>query len=129
MICIPRRHPIPMSMPTPAPAPHLTLDVERNGTTTIVRCHGKLVYGVTDVLYSSVSKLIPYSKRIILDLTDLTRMDSMGLGTLVRLYVSAKASGCKLELINLGDRIRQLLDATNLLSVFSVIGEHDIRMR
>ncbi len=116
-------------MSNKAAASLLTLDIERTGNVVVVRCHGHLVWGVTDILYSNVSRLIPDSKRIVLDLTDLSRMDSMGLGTLVRLFVSAKASGCKLELINLGDRIRQLLDSTNLLSVFSVIGEQDIRMR
>jgi anti-sigma B factor antagonist len=55
-------------------------------------------------------------------------MDSTGLGTVVRLYVSAKSAGYSLELINLGKRIRQLLGVTNLLSVFTVIGEHNIRM-
>ena len=114
-------------MTTQAAAPQLTLDVEHKGTTAIVRCHGKLVYGVTDVLYAKVSKLIPDSKRIILDLTDLSVMDSLGLGTLVRLYVSAKSSGCSVELINIGERIRHLLELTQVMDVFSSVGEHGIK--
>ncbi len=110
-----------------ATANHLTLDVDRTGNAAVVRCSGKLVAGVNDLLYLEVSQLIPGSKRIVLDLTDLNHMDSTGLGTLVRLYVSAK-SACSLELINLGKRIRQLLGVTNLLSVFKVIGEHNVRM-
>jgi anti-sigma B factor antagonist len=111
-----------------AAASHLTLDVDRTGNAAVVRCSGKLVAGVNDLLYHEVSQLIPSSKRIVLDLTDLTHMDSTGLGTVVRLYVSAKSAGCDLELINLGKRIRQLLGVTNLLSVFTIIGEHNIRM-
>ena len=111
-----------------ATANHLTLDVDRTGNAAVVRCSGKLVAGVNDLLYLEVSQLIPGSKRIVLDLTDLTHMDSTGLGTVVRLYVSAKSAGRSLELINLGKRIRQLLGVTNLLSVFTVIGEHNIRM-
>ena len=80
---------------------------------------------LTDVLYAGVSPLIPGSKRIVLDLTDLSYMDSMGLGTVVRLYVSAKSAGCDLKLINLGKRIRQLLGVTNLLSVLAAIEEFD----
>ncbi len=112
-------------MPTESPA--LTLDVERNGTTAVVRLRGRLVSGTGDVLYSSVSKLIPESKRIILDLTDLSVMDSMGLGTLVRLYVSARTHGCTLELVNIGKRIRELLELTHILGVFASVGEHGIR--
>lgn len=110
-----------------AAASRLTLEIDRAGTAAVVRCRGKLVVGVNDFLYIKVSQLIPDTKRIVLDLTDLTHMDSTGLGTLVRLYLSARTAGCNLELINLAKRIRQLLGVTNLLSVFTIIGEHNIR--
>jgi anti-sigma B factor antagonist len=106
----------------------LTLHIDRTGTTATVRCSGKLVAGVNEFFYAQVSQLIPESKRVVLDLTDLTQMDSMGLGAVVRLYVSARSAGCDLELINLGKRIRQLLGVANLLSVFSAVGEQEIRI-
>lgn len=116
-------------MPDQPHSPILTLDVERKGSVALVRCHGRLVAGGRDILSAKVRELIPDSKRIILDLTDLTHMDSMGLGTLVRLYTSAKKSGCSLELINLGKQIRELLGVTNLLSVFTTMAEQGITIR
>jgi anti-anti-sigma factor len=110
------------------PASPLAVEVERVPGVAVVRCRGKLIAGVTDVLYIEVRQLIPDTKRIILDLTDLTHMDSMGLGTVVRLYVSAKSAGCDLELINIGKRIRQLLGMTNLMSFFTIVGENDVRV-
>jgi anti-anti-sigma factor len=106
----------------------LTVEVDRAPGEAVVRLSGRLVAGVTDVLYHEVKGLIPQTKRIVLDLTDLTHMDSMGLGTLVRIYVSARAAGCDLELVNLGKRIRQLLGMTNLMSFFTIIGENDVRV-
>jgi len=106
----------------------LTVEVERAPGEALVRLSGRLVAGVTDVLYLEVKGLMPRTKRIVLDLTDLTHMDSMGLGTLVRLYVNARAAGCDLELVNLGKRIRQLLGMTNLMSFFTIIGENDVRV-
>jgi len=114
-------------MPAEVPKPVLTLEVEREGGTAIVRLDGRLVSGVTDVLYANASKLIPESKRIVLDLTDLAAMDSMGLGVLVRLYVSAKTHGCTVELVNIGKRIRELLELTKMMEVFSTVGERGIR--
>jgi anti-sigma B factor antagonist len=105
----------------------LTVDVERAGTAYVARLHGRLVAGATDVLYSTISPLIPETRRIVLDLSDLAHMDSMGLGALVRLYVSAKSAGCSLELLNLGPRIRHLLGITHMWSVFTVIGENGIK--
>jgi len=93
-----------------------------------VRCSGRLVVGVSDRLYVEIRELIPGSRRIVLDFTELTHMDSTGLGTLVRLYVHAKSAGCVLELINMGKSIRQLLGVTHLLSVLEAVGKHNIRM-
>jgi anti-sigma B factor antagonist len=114
-------------MPDQAVASLLTLVVDRSGEDAEVRCSGRLVAGVNDRLYVEVSRLIPSSKRILLDLTDLSHMDSTGLGTLVRLYVSAKSAGCTLLLFNIGKPIRQLLGLTHLLSVFEVIGNNNIK--
>jgi anti-sigma B factor antagonist len=117
-------------MPDQAATPvrHLTLEIERINDKAIVRCHGQLVSGFTDVLYSKVRPLIPDTKRIVLDLSDVNYMDSLGLGTLVSLYTSARAAGCEMQLLNIGKRIRELLGLTNLLSVFTIIGEHGVRL-
>jgi anti-sigma B factor antagonist len=104
----------------------LTFDIERSGDTVVVRCHGKLVAGLNETLYAAVRPMIPDTKRIVLDLTDLMYMDSMGLGSVVRLYVSAKSAGCDLELINFGERIRKMLSTTHLLTVLAAIGQQGI---
>ena len=111
----------------PAP-PCLTLEFECTNEVIIVRCHGQLVSELSNVFYSKMRPMIPGSKRIVLDLADVTRMDSMGLGTLVGLYTSARAAGCEMQLLHVGKRIRELLGLTNLLSVFTIIGEHGVRL-
>ena len=95
---------------------------------TEVKWSGKLVAGHTEEFYAEVSKLIPHHKCIVIDLSDVPYMDSMGLSTIIRLYVSAKSQGSQLELINLGKRVRELLGITNLLGVFTTCGEHTIRL-
>jgi len=115
-------------MPDQPAAQLLTLEIDRTGTPVVVKCRGRLVSGANTLLYVEVSQLIPGQRRIVLDLTDLTHMDSMGIGTLVRLYVSGRSAGCDLELVNLGKQIRQLLGTTGLLSVFTIIGESHIKM-
>ena len=74
-------------------APVLTVDVERcTGNVYVLHCHGRLVAGVTSVLSDAVTPLIPQTKRIVLDLADLQHTDSMGMGVMVRLMVSAKVA-------------------------------------
>jgi anti-sigma B factor antagonist len=114
--------------PTDAADPSLTLRSYIEGDATIVQCTGKLTAGLTGILRDEVKRLIPQSKKIVLDLTLLTQMDSMGLGTIVGLYVSAKAAGCTLILINLSQRVRELFRITNVWSLLEVYGEHIIRL-
>lgn len=114
--------------PADTAVPPLSLRTYVEGDATIVRCTGKLTAGLTGILRDEVKRLIPQTKKIVLDLTELTQMDSMGLGTIVALYVSAKASGSALILINLSPRIRDLFSITNVWSVLDVYGEHIIRL-
>jgi anti-sigma B factor antagonist len=107
----------------------LTLEVEDKGTTALVRCNGHLVSGLCDHLHSKVHPLIPHHQRIVLDLTELVFVDSMGLGTLVRLYVSAKSGGSCLELINLGKQVRQMLGITHLLGLFGDMCEKGVAVK
>jgi anti-sigma B factor antagonist len=113
--------------PADAPAPPLSLHTFVDGDATVVQCTGKLTAGLTGILRDEVKRLLPHSKKIVLDLTLLTQMDSLGLGTIVGLYVSAKASGCPLVLINLSPRVRQLFSITNVWSIFDEYAEHIIR--
>ena len=96
---------------------------------TIVRCHGHLVSGLTDILYSKVRPMIPDTKRIVLDLSRCpTSWTAWASAPSSRLYTSARASGCELQLLKIGKRVRELLGLTNLSSVFSIIGEHGVRL-
>ena len=107
----------------------ITVEIERKGDAALVKLRGRLIAGVNELVYSRVRPLFPDAKRVVLDLAEVTQMDSMGLGALVRLYVSAKNAGSSLELMHLGKRIRELLGLTHLLDVFTIIGERGITFK
>ena len=98
--------------------PQFSLAVDVQPDATVVRCSGRLMIESGSVLRTEVQKLIKPGTRIVLDLTNVTHCDSMGLGAVISLYVSSKSAGCQLELINLGQKIRQLFSMANLLSLF-----------
>lgn len=103
--------------------PDLSVRAASGEDTTVVKCSGKLTAGSSGILHAEVKRLIPRSKRIVLDLTDVSYMDSMGLGTIVGLYGSAKAAGCVLELTNFSKRVRELFRIANVLPLFETGGK------
>lgn len=112
----------------PAPTRNLRLQIARKPDAVTVFCHGDLTAEVADLLRNEVRPLIPTSRRIKLDLTHIRLMDSSGLGTIVKLYVTARTSGCTLSLINFNQRVRELLGMTHLLKIFETCGEHMTRL-
>ncbi len=102
----------------PLPIPELNLETVRTPEETIVRCTGRIISATTAVLQTTVRGLMPGTKCVVLDLTDVSYMDSSGLGAIVGLYLSAKRQGCRLRLINLNQRLRELFRITKLASVF-----------
>lgn len=111
-----------------AAASGLSVKSRGDGGVVTVRCTGRLVLGTNEILYNEVHRLLPEAREIVIDCAELTRMDSTGLGTLVRLYVSAKSKGVPLILVDMGPSIRHLLGITQLFDVLTTIGESGIKM-
>ncbi len=99
-------------------------EVEKSGDVTTGRlakviCHGVLVNQTSGELKDVVKALIAEGGRIILDLEDVDYVDSLGLGTLVGLKVSAVHHGyCTLEFEHLTPRVQELLRLTKLTDLF-----------
>jgi anti-sigma B factor antagonist len=102
----------------PIPVSELQIETVRSPEETLVRCSGRINSATTADLQSAVRSLIPHTKRVVLDLTDVSYMDSSGLGAIVGLYLTARRQECQLKLINLNQRVKELFRLTKLGAVF-----------
>lgn len=102
----------------PIPISDLNLETVKTPDETLVRCTGRLTSATSGMLQSTLRSIIPGTNRIVLDLTDVTYMDSSGLGALVGVYLSARRQQCEMKLINLNQRLKELFRITNLGKVF-----------
>ena len=59
-------------------------------------------------------------KNILLNLGDVSYIDSSGIGELVSAYTSTKNAGGELKLLNLTKKVQDLLQITKLYTVFDV---------
>ena len=107
-------------------SPRLKLEIDNDGEVAVVECSGWLTAEFTPTFKTNVRRLIPSSKKIVLDLGRLTRMDSSGIGAIVSLYVSAKTSRCDFELVNVNEYVRRLLGIAQLLPVFEIAGSYPV---
>jgi anti-sigma B factor antagonist len=88
---------------------------------TIVLCIGRITFGDEAVaLRDTLKKTLASTRQIVLNLAGVTYIDSGGLGTLVGVYSSARAAGADIKLTGLGQRLRDVLQITKLVTVFEV---------
>jgi anti-anti-sigma factor len=93
---------------------------ERGNQVTAIKCHGRLVSETASAVKEVVKPLIPLGGRIVVDLGDVSHLDSSGLGTLVGLKASAINQGyCVVEFANMTPRVVELLRLTRLTQIFS----------
>ena len=118
---------MPVDSKRPVELP-LVVEVVDGPDAAVVRCRGILVIGETDALRDAVKSLLPKHKKVVIDLSAVTAMDSSGLGAIVRLYVSAKSAKTELQVVNLTPRIRQLFSITHLLTLFEPCSQVNIRL-
>ncbi|HKZ52321.1 MAG TPA: STAS domain-containing protein [Candidatus Acidoferrales bacterium] len=89
---------------------------------TILDLSGKIVLGrESQALRERVKQLLEEGKKkILLNLANITFIDSSGVGALVSAYTSTRAQGGDLKLTNLTEKFQETLMVTRLLTVFEV---------
>lgn len=89
---------------------------------SVVALEGRIVLGEeSNALREKVKGLLAGGKKnIVLNMSNVTYIDSAGLGTLVASHHSARTQGASLKLSNLGQKFQEVLQVTKLLTVFEV---------
>jgi anti-sigma B factor antagonist len=98
----------------PVPVSELGVTTDSTPTEIIAHCTGKITSNTIQSLKATVKPLFSESKPVVLDLTNVSYLDSSGLGAIVGLYVSAKTAKSQLRLINLNKHLKELFSITRL---------------
>jgi anti-anti-sigma factor len=92
---------------------------QRFGTIAVVDVSGTINQDDAESLRVKLARLVDVGhRRIVLDLGELTQLDSSALGSLVASQIRADKAGTTLKIANAGKRLRDLLVLTRLTTVF-----------
>ena len=103
----------------------MTISTRQVGGVTIVDIRGRIVVGeesasVRDVVCDLLSK---GQKQILVNLGAVDYIDSMGLGSLVGAFVSVRKQGGELKLLNLTNKVTDVMQITKLYTVFDIMND------
>ena len=89
---------------------------------TVVDLSGRITLGEGSVVLRDTVRdlLAKGEKRLLLNLGDVTYIDSSGIGELVSAFTTVRNQGGELKLLNLTKKVHDLLQITKLYTVFDV---------
>src|SRR6185295_5791146 len=105
----------------------MKVTVRQVGNVTILDLKGKITIGVGDVALRNAVQdgMSAGATNIIINLKEVTTIDSSGVGELVSAYTTATNRGAKLRLENLPAKVSDILHITQLITVFEVYDSED----
>jgi anti-sigma B factor antagonist len=105
----------------------LEISERRAGDVTVLTLRGRLVLDEGDeVLRQRVDGLVAEGRvKLVMNLGDVSYIDSAGLGTLAAKYVTAHRDGGDVRLCRLSERSRHIIEITNLSRVFRLFESED----
>ena len=105
----------------------MTIDTRSVNGVTILEIHGKVTIGEgSREIRKEIRELLDGgNKDILLNLGDVSYVDSSGIGELVSSYTTVTNQGGQFKLLHLTKKIRELLAITKLLTVFDCYDDEE----
>jgi anti-sigma B factor antagonist len=109
----------------------LKIDHRKSGSVTVVDLAGKIVVGDgADRLLDTAKELVRQGERnLLFNMTEVSYVDSGGLGVFVKCHNAATESNGRIKLVNVSGRIRDLLRITRLHALFEVFDDEAAAVR
>lgn len=103
----------------------MKITVRQAGDVTILTLKGKITIGVGDVaLRDSIAQQMQEGrKNLLLNTAEVSTIDSSGVGELVAAYTTVTNRDGKLKLLNLPPKLQDILQITQLITVFEVFDD------
>lgn len=109
----------------------VVIELEHVNDICIVRMHGRIMVGSDSGYLYRMSEKIKNQEHynLLIDLTGLPFVDSIGLGFLIGLYTSFTNEGGRFVMMGLSDRVRSTLELTRLKDVLPVATDENTALQ
>lgn len=110
---------------------NLNIKQRRSDSVVILDLQGKIKLGENNLeLHQTLRRLVEDGeKKILLNLAGVSSIDSSGLGELIAGYATLQKNGGDLKLLNLTERVSEIMMITKLLTVFDAFDDETQAIR
>ena len=105
----------------------MKIEKRKKGDVVILDIKGKILLGDgIDELRETINGVIQSNEtKLLLNFKEVPYLDSTGLGEVVRSYTSLKKEGGLVKIVNLTNKVQDLLSVTKLITVFETFEDED----
>ena len=104
----------------------LDIIIHKRGNATVLRCQGQIVIGDDSAILRDAVLAQVQAKLLVLDLAGVSRVDASGLGLLLRLREWSFSCAIKFKLMNVVNKVLQVVELTKLDRVFEFCSVEDM---
>lgn len=109
----------------------LDIDTYKTGDLAFVRLKGSLMNGASlSVAESRIQQVISDgTKKLVLDISQITYADSSGLGMLMQGFAAAQRGECALRIVGANEKLRSLLQTMRLDTILTLDPDVDTALK
>ncbi|MBV9181568.1 MAG: STAS domain-containing protein [Acidobacteria bacterium] len=97
----------------------LSMNVSVTGNAAILGLNGRICFKHEAALFSAIAQqFLKIGKHVVIELSAVEAIDNAGIGALVLLHMQAQAAGCEVRIVSPGKGVQQVLELTNVASLF-----------
>jgi len=104
----------------------LDIIIHKRGNATVLRCQGQIVIGDDSAILRDAVLAQVQAKLLVLDLAGVSRVDASGLGLVLRLREWSFSCAIKFKLMNVVNKVLQVVELTKLDRVFEFCSVEDM---
>jgi anti-sigma B factor antagonist len=103
-----------------------SVSVRQAGPVTVVDINGTVTYNEAGALHETFLDLLRKGrKKILLNLSNVSQLDSSGIGAVARAFATVRGQGGELKMMQLSKQVQRLLEITNLCTIFEDYADED----
>ena len=97
----------------------LSMNVSVTNSAAILGLKGRICFKHEAAFFSAIAQqFLKVGKHLVVELSAVETIDNAGIGQLVLLHMQARAAGCEVRIVSPAKRVQQVLELTNVASLF-----------
>lgn len=101
--------------------PYINISKKQKGANCVLKIEGVLDYATTASFHNEMEQIGADMKKVIIDLSEVTFIDSTGIGAIINLSHTAAEQHFRMELVGVKEEMMEIFDTVGLFQILEAL--------